>query len=396
MLKSALTISKRSLVSRLMMMLVVIIGFAMPFATSAQVLRGTSMETEDGDHSLEWNDNWSASLIAEDDFSTMVMVEGQIMIYAVMFIHDEELSLSARTVYHSLSGVLINQFDSEPTHSTEWEVGDGAYRGAHLLQLSGIDFVLYLRVDPANDGSGPIMQFAAAPVRAFPVSLDAMQTELIVDGGPVFADDDGDDVLTRLDLGAESSDTDVDAAESEQAPSAPATGTSDRSRPLEDRSRVRRDAHISTEDSSEFTWVSEANNFQVTWTEAWSDMSLTGATIGEFSLSSESGRTVVSFSGRSTTETNRQAFYEEIVTRESRYSGFVDSVITDDRLLIASWTEENELAILEYVFVDDSTVVTIMVTITSGNPARYIDEVLAVELNGEPILRDWDDLWSDD
>ena len=123
-------------------------------------------------------------------------------------------------------------------------------------------------------------------------------------------------------------------------------------------------------------------------------MAETNATIGEFSLTSDTGRSVVSFTGRSTTETNRQAFFEDIVARESRYDGFVGSVISDDRLLIATWTADNELAVLEYVFVDDSTVVTIMATITSGNPDRYAIDAQSIELNDEPILRDWDELWS--
>src|SRR5699024_9951641 len=154
------------------------------------------------------------------------MLEGQIMIYAIMFIHDEDLNLSMRAVYQSLSGVLINQFDSPPSHSIEWEEGDGTYRGAHLLELSGIDFVLFLRVDPALDGTGPTMQFAAAPLRAFPVSLEAMQEELIVDGNQVFAGDDGADVTARLETSTADSEpaseppaesaAPVDAAETDE------------------------------------------------------------------------------------------------------------------------------------------------------------------------------------
>lgn len=392
----ALTIDKRHWPSRaLLVVLALLMVFSLPASTSAQTLNGTDFVTETGDHTMSWNDDWTASLIAEDDFSTMVMLEGQISIYAVMFIHDEDLNLSLSAVYHSLSGVLINQFDAPPTHSIEWEEGDGSFRGAHILQLSGIDFVLYLRVDPAKDGTGPTMQFAAAPLRAFPVSLEAMQEELTVDGGPVFSDDDGDDVTARLDAAVTEAESEppVDAVESSEE-SAPAPSSAEEGRPLNDRSRLNRDAQINSQESTDGTYASDANGFTVTYPEGWSDMAETNATIGEFSLTSDSGRSVVSFTGRSTTETNRQAFFEDIVARESRYQGFVGSVISEDRLLIATWTADNELAVLEYVFVDDSTVVTIMVTITSGNPDRYAGDAQSIELNDDPILRDWDELWS--
>ena len=55
---------------------------------------------------------------------------------------------------------------------------------------------------------------------------------------------------------------------------------------------------------------------------------------------------------------------------------------------------EQTLDDIEYIFVDDATVVTIMVTITSGNPDRYAGHVQTIELNDEPILRDWEELWS--
>src|SRR5699024_5544825 len=142
--------------------------------------------------------------------------------YAVMFVHDEDLGLSNRAVYASLSGVLINQFDAPPSLSIEWEEGDGSYRGAHILQLSGIDFVLYLRVDPATPGTGPMMQFAAAPLQAFPVSLAAMQDEVTVDDGAVFSGDDGVDVTARLE---------AETAESEPAASADAEQMDDAAAP---------------------------------------------------------------------------------------------------------------------------------------------------------------------
>jgi hypothetical protein len=380
-----------------LVLLSVLIGFAVPLATSGQTLRGTTFVTESGDHTVEWNENWVADLTSEDEFSTMVMLEGQIMIYAVMFIHDENIGLSERAVYHSLSGVLVNSFDSPPIRSIEWEGDDGAYRGAHLLQLSGIDFVLYLRVDPAAPGTGPTMQFAAAPQRAFPVSLEAMQAELLVDSVPVFDGDLGDEVVARI---AEDTTLADASMESDASDSQPAPGTPSRSsgsaRPIDDRSRSQRDALMPAGQSTDSVYVSNTNDFTVSYPNSWSDMSRSNTIIGEFSLSSESGRSVVSFTGRSTTETNRQAFFEDIAARESRYPGFVDSVISEDRLLIATWTADNELAVLEYVFVNETTVVTIMVTITSANPDRYVADVKQIELNDEPILRDWEDIWPED
>ncbi len=388
-----------------LMILTVIMVVSYPLSSSAQTLSGTDFVTESGDHTMSWNDNWTASLVSEDEFSTMVMLEGQIMIYAVMFIHDEDLNLSLGAVYQSLSGVLINQFDAPPTHSVEWEDDDGAFRGAHLIELSGIDFVLFLRVDPASEGSGPTMQFAAAPVRAFPVSLSAMQEEIIVDGEPVFAGEDGEAVTTQLELESSAAEAEpapdsseispTDAVES-PADSAPAPAPGNGPNPLNDRSRLQRDAHLSREQADDGEYISESSGYSVTYPSGWEDMSATGSTIGEFSLISDSGRTVVSFNGRSTTETNRQEFFEDIVARESRYPGYVGSVISDDRLLLATWTADNELAVLEYVFVDDSTVVTIMATISSGNPGHYITDTQLIELNDSPILRDWDELWPEE
>lgn len=398
-LTPALTNEKHLWASRaLLVVLALLLAFLVPVASSAQTLSGSTFVTETGDHTMSWNEEWSASLISEDDFSTMVMLEGQISIYAIMFIHDEDLGLSNAAVYASLSGVLVNQFDAPPTHSIEWEEGDGSYRGAHILQLSGIDFVLYLRVDPAMEGTGPTMQFAAAPLRAFPVSLDAMQEELIVDDLPVFSGDDGADVTARLDSAVSESESSPPAEATDsgvESESAPVPSSSDEeARPLNDRSRVHRDAQLTDSQEPEGTYTSSANSFNVTYPDGWTDMAESNTTIGEFSLTAESGRSVVSFSGRSTTETNRQAFFEDIVARESRYQGYVGSVISEDRLLIATWTADNELAVLEYVFVDDITVVTIMVTITSGNPDRYAGDVQSIQLNDAPILRDWDELWT--
>lgn len=382
------------------MLLAALLMLSAPVVASAQTLNGTTFETESGDHTMAWTDNWAASLIAEDDFSTMVMLEGQISIYAVMFVHDEDLGLSNRAVYASLSGVLINQFDAPPSLSIEWEEGDGSYRGAHILQLSGIDFVLYLRVDPATPGTGPMMQFAAAPLQAFPVSLTAMQDEVTVDDGAVFSGDDGVDVTARLEAETAESEPAAPAdAEQMDDAAAPESPSAEQSEPLSDRSRLQRTAPISDSEpagSTNGNYVSGENGFMVSYPDGWVDMAQTDTTIGEFSLISDSGRSVISFTGRSTTETNRQAFFEEIVTRESRYDGYVGSVISDDRLLIATWTADNELAVLEYVFVNDSTVVTIMVTITSGNPDRYAQDAQSIQINDEPILRDWDELWSGD
>lgn len=372
--------------------LVAAISLGMPFSASAQVLRGDSFVTESGDHSVEWNDNWIASLTSEDDFSTMVMLEGQIMIYSVMFMHDPELGLSERAIYHSLSGVLTSSFDSEPTHSVEWEDEDGTFHGAHSIPLSGIDFVIYMRVDPAVDGSGPTMQFAAAPSRAFPVSLDAMQEELSIDGVPVMDGADGEDVMARLNATTD----DADASAESEAPAEESAPASNSARPTDANPRRPREAQIPAAESAGQEYVSASTGFTVTYPDSWTDMADSDSTVGEFSVDGASGRAVVSFTGRSTTETNRQAFFEDIEARESRYPGFVGSVIGEDRLLIATWTADNELAVLEYVFVDDSTVVTIMVTITSGNPERYVSDIQEIELDGTPILQNFDELWPED
>ena len=367
-----------------MIVLVMMIGIAMPVAATAQTLRGTSFTTSTNGHTVEWNENWNASLEGDDDFSTMVMLEGQIMIYAVMFIHDPLAGLSAKSVYYSLSGVLTSSFDSTPTQSVEWEGDDTSFHGAHIIELSGIDFVLYLRVDPAaSSDTGPIMQLAAAPVRAFPVSLDALQTESLIDGAPSLDGDNGDEIMNRLSADA------GDGEESASPAVAADSGTVQRSRvPADERPAA-------APQVSEYE--SAANGFTVTYTAPWVDMAETNATVGEFSLSdAESSRVVVSFTGRSTTETNRAAYFEDIVARESRYPGYVGSVVSDDRLLIASWTTESELAVLEYVFVDDDTLVTIMVTVKSSSPDRHIAEVRAIELGGQGILRDWDDIWPPD
>ena len=371
-----------SLIMRVaMILLVMMISVGMPMAASAQTLRGTSFTTSTNDHTVEWNENWNASLEGDDDFSTMVMLEGQIMIYAVMFIHDPLAGLSPKSVYYSLSGVLTSSFDSTPTRSVEWEGDDKSFRGAHMIELSGIDFVLYLRVDPAaSSDTGPIMQLAAAPVRAFPVSLDAMQTEIFIDGAPSLDGDSGEDIMGRL-------STDADLSEETASPVVAAD-----SGPAQ-RTRIAADARpAAAPQSSEYE--SAANGYTVSYTGPWLDMAETNATIGEFSLrDAESSRVVVSFTGRSTTETNREAYFDDIVARESRYPGYVGSEVSDDRLLIASWTTESELAVLEYVFVDDDTVVTIMVTVSSANPNRYIAGVRDIQLDGQGILRDWDDVW---
>lgn len=374
-----------------LVILAALISFSAPLSASAQVLTGTSFETETGDHAVEWNDNWIATLSSEDEFSTMLMLEGQIMIYSVMFLHDPNLGLSERVIYNSLSGVLTSSFDAEPTQSVEWEGEDGSFNGAHIIPLSGIDFVIYMRVDPATESSGPVMQFAAAPSRAFPLSLTAMQQELTVDGVSAFDGADGEEVMAQLDL--ETADAEEsDSAAPTQAEPAPSTTAPNSSRPGSDSTRQPRSAHIQDEESTGGTYISSNAPYEVTYSDAWVDMAESDSTVGEFSLSGGSNRVVVSFTGRSTTETNREAFFQDIVARESRYSGFVGSVIKDDRLTIATWTSENELAVLEYVFVDDLTVVTIMVTVTSSNPERYVGTLEEIELNGSPILPDLEDV----
>jgi hypothetical protein len=371
-----------------MVLLTMLVGISAPISASAQTLRGTSFTTANGDHSLTWNENWTASLEGDDEFATMVMLEGQIMIYAVMFIHDPLAGLNTKSVYYSLSSVLTSSFDSEPTQTVEWEGEDGSYHGANVIQLSGIDFLLYLRIDPSgSEDSGPIMQLAAAPVRAFPSSFEAMQTDIAVDGGPSLSGENGEDILARLDSGSASPVAAESDSKSAPAPAAARDSVAERERvPL--RERPASATPVTTE------YVSPANGYTVTYTDTWQDMAASSATVGEFSLSdTATGRTVVSFSGRSTTETNREAFFQDIVQRESRYPGFVGSVVTNDRLLIASWTDANELVVLEYVFVDDSTVVTIMVTVTSSSPDSAVTSVRDIQLNGDDILRDWDKIW---
>lgn len=377
------------IIRALMIVVVAVITLSFPLAASAQILHGESFSTETGDHTVVWNKNWTAELYGEDDFSTMVMLEGQIMIYAVMFMHDPDLGLTEKAVYHSLSGVLVNSFDSTPTKSVEWEAGDGSFRGAHIIPISGIEFVLYLRVDPATDSTGPTMQFAAAPTRAFPVSLEAMQEELTLDGVPVFDGDNGEDVLERLDL-SEKVESEVEPS-SEAMPSDVSTDSSTAT----DRSRTARNAHLPAAARNQQVYISADTGFTVAWDDPWINMAETDSTVGEFSLIDDSGRIVVSFTGRATTETNREAFFQDIIARESRYSGFVDSLLQEDRLLIATWTAENELAVLEYIFVDDETVVTIMVTVTSNKPERYMENIELITLNGEPILQDFNELWAD-
>lgn len=402
------TINKpRRSITFLMGILAIILAFASPVSAAAQSLPGTSYVTTNGEYSITWTDDWVASLTQDDDFSTMIMLEGQIMIYSAMFLHDPDLGLSERAIYQSFSGVLTGSFESDPTTTVEWQNDEGAYLGVHLIPISGIDFVIFMRVTPGTENTGPIMQFAGAPVRAFPVSLDAMQEELSINGAPVFDGEDGEEVLAILEgettiSAAQEPQSTSDNVESEAAP-APASdsdaSSDESSNPLLERSRIDRDPGsnrgASDPASSGGAYTSPENGYTVTWPENWVDMAESNTTIGEFSLTSDTGRSVVSFTGRSTTETNREAYFEDIVARESRYPGFVGSVIEDDRLILASWTSSNELAVLEYVFVDDDTVVTIMVTISSGSPDRYIEDIQGVELDGTPILRDWDELWAD-
>ena len=377
----------------ILIVLVAAISLASPSATMAQTqtLRGTSFTTGVGQQTIAWNNNWNATLQGDDDFSTMVMLDSQIMIYAVMFIHDPLTGLDASAVYHSLSGVLTNSFDSEPTQTVEWEGDNGAFHGLNVISLSGIDFALYLRVDPpSGDQTGPTMQLAAAPVRAFPTSLDAMQEELSINDRPVMEGSDGEEIMAMLgnpetveEAPAESAADDEAAEEAAPAPA-----------------RSRRDLHAAIHDSADPAggeFESAANDYTVTYDASWQDMAESDATVGEFSLiDSEPGRTVVSFTGRSTTETNREAYFEDIVARESRYDGFVGSSVSDDRLLVVTWTSDNELAVLEYVFVDDNTLVTVMVTVSSSNPESGIAAARGIQLDGADILQDWDDVWPED
>lgn len=347
-----------------------------PASLTAQTIRGTEFTSDPGGPTVRWTEDWEASLEGDDDFSTMVMLQGEIMIYAVMFVHEPLPEMSMRSVYFSLSDVLVANFDSEPTQVYEWQADDGSFRGLNVIELSGINFVLYMRVDPGVDDTGPTMQFAGAPLRAFPSSLTAIQTEITIDGVPAMADDNGEELLTLLQSN--------EASPSDPADTAAASPSSSLQRMPTGSARI----PSSEETGGEF--VSVENDFTVRYGEDWSP---TDSMIGEFSLVS-TGRptTVVSFIGRSTTETNRAAYFEDIVARESRHAGFIGSVTDDDRLLIASWSNEDELSLLEYVFVDDDTVVTVMVTISGSNPQRGVDRVQQIELDGIPILQGWDEL----
>lgn len=345
---------------------------------SAQTIRGTEFISEQGGQTVTWTEDWDASLEGDDDFSTMLMLQGEIMIYAVMFVHEPLEELSLRSVYFSLSDVLIENFDSAPTQTYEWDGDDGSFRGINVIELSGINFLLYMRVDPGVADSGPIMQFAAAPLRAFPSSLTAMQSEIFIDSVPVMDGDNGDDLMTMLEANATS------VADSE-APTTSSLAPTSRQRVPVGSARVPDEAA-----SAGGEFVSAANDYTVTYGDDWSP---TESPIGEFSLVS-SGRptTLVSFIGRSTTETNREAYFQDIVARESRHAGYIGSVTEDDRLLVASWSSEDELSVLEYVFVDEDTVVTVMVTVSSSNPQRGIELAQQIELDGTPLLQGWDDL----
>lgn len=359
--------------SALLVATLCLISVFMPATVAAQTLRGTEFTSDLGGPTVRWTEDWEASLEGDDDFSAMVMLQGEIMIYAVMFVHEPLPEMSMRSVYFSLSDVLVANFDSQPTQVYEWLAEDGSFRGLNVIKLSGINFVLYMRVDPGVDGGGPTMQFAGAPVRAFPSSLTAMQSEITIDGLPAMADDDGEELLALLESNeASAADTSVEDASSthQRVPAG--------------------SAKVPAPDVVGGEFVSETNDFTVRYGEGWSP---TDSVIGEFSLIS-AGRptTVVSFIGRSTTETNRAAYFEDIVARESRHAGFIGSVTDDDRLLIASWSNDDELSVLEYVFVDDDTVVTVMVTLSGSNPQRGIDRVQQIELDGIPILQGWDEL----
>ncbi len=363
-----------SWLSALIVATLCLVSVFMPAALAAQTLRGTEFTSDLGGPTVRWTEDWEASLEGDDDFSTMLMLQGEIMIYAVMFVHEPLPEMSMRSVYFSLSDVLVANFDSQPTQVYEWQAEDGSFRGLNVIQLSGINFVLYMRVDPGVAGAGPTMQFAGAPVRAFPSSLTAMQTEITIDGLPAMADDDGEELLALLES------NEVSAADTSLAEAA---GT-------HQRVPAGSTAKIPVPDIFGGEFVSETNDFTVRYGEEWSP---TDSMIGEFSLIS-TGRptTVVSFIGRSTTETNRAAYFEDIVARESRHAGFIGSVTDDDRLLIASWSNDDELSVLEYVFVDDDTVVTVMVTLSGSNPERGIDRVQQIELDGIPVLQGWDEL----
>lgn len=372
-----------------LIMLAAITPLLAPASLAAETLRGNEYTTTYSDHTITWTDDWSASLESDEDFSSMLMFQSDISIYAVMFIHDPDVGLSPRSVYYSLSDVLLESFDAKPTQTIEWTGEDGAFRGLNLIQIEGIKFLLYMRVDPATADSGPTMQFAGAPVSAFPLSLKAMQEDLAINDVPVLDGEDGDSILAILEGDETSSETsEVVTSDAEAAAPESSTSSGDRNAPS---SSLLPKSMESESSGGEF--VSAVNGYTVTYGDGWVT---TDSTIGEFSITS-SGRpaVVISFTGRDTTETNRQAYFEDIVASEQRHSGYVNSVISDDRLLIASWTDDNELAVLEYIFVDDDTVVTVMVTASGSKPEKRIEGVRTVEINGEPLLRDWDELWSE-
>ncbi|MCA9833057.1 MAG: hypothetical protein KC435_03875 [Thermomicrobiales bacterium] len=374
--------------SLFLIMVAAIAPMLAPTSLAAETLRGDEYTTDYGDHTITWTDDWSASLESDEDFSSMLMFQGDISIYAVMFIHDPDVGLSPRSVYYSLADVLLESFDASPTQTIEWTGDDGAFRGINLVEIEGIKFLLFMRVDPATAESGPTMQFAGAPVSAFPLSLEAMQQDLVINDMPVMDGEDGNEILAVLEENEPTSESAETVDSDSAAEPATAKNSADRNAPSSGLLPTSTEA-----ESSGGEFESATNDYTVTYGDGWV---ATNSLIGEFSITS-SGRpeVVISFTGRDTTETNRQAYFEDIVASEQRHSGYVNSVISDDRLLIASWSDDDELAVLEYIFVDDDTVVTVMVTVSGSKPEKRIEGVRTVEINGEPLLRDWDELWGE-
>lgn len=387
-----------------------------PLLTAGQGLQDFSYTTANGIHTIEWNENWTASLQGEDDFSTMLMLESQIMIYIVMFIHEPMTGISTRAIYFSLADVVTSGFDGPPKSSVEWSEGEGNYQGAYIINISGFDFLIFMRVDvPEGEESGPVVQVAGTPVTGFTGGLESMQKDLILDGLPVLNGVDGAEVTNAVETGV------PPGGEAEPAPASANAdsergegGAQERDRSSEPPGSAPEQEQGRSSNSSSGPWdrlVPRASNnaqpadgpgfyqhenpeYLVTWPDVWQNMAITDSTVGQFSLTLNSSTSViVSFTGRSTTETNRDAYFDDIIAREARYEGFVGSVKSDDRLITATWVNESELTVLEYIFIDDTTVITVMVTIKSPRPENAVPEVQRITLNNQGILRDWSQLW---
>lgn len=362
----------------------------------ARVLEGTSYTTPNGVHTLEWTDAWTVEVSDNDSFSSQLSLNSQVIIYLALFIHDPMAGISPRSVYSSFSDVMVSTLDADVKSVVEWPGEDGSHQGAYIVDMGGIEFLLYMRVDPATTtDSGPTLQIMATPVGAFENSLQSLQADVLIDGVPAL---DGLEAQEVLDAVKNLSESESEAAATATAESPPAAvDSSSRSRSgLLDRIAPASSAPAdeSASPAGGGVYTSDVPPYTVNYPPMWIDMATEGSTVGQFSLELDSSTsTIVSFTGRTTTETNRDAYFSELVAREKRFPGFVGSVQTENRLITATWTSEDELAVLEYIFVNDNTLVTVMVTIQSPRPENVIPLVQQIQLEGDFLLPGWEELW---